>query len=200
MLSMLISAALAAPYPSQTIAFSDARDPDAIELVDGRTLRIAYGQISPEQVDAFKEGHPLELGYAPERGMFLRDPSSGAEAAVHQIIGGEHLIEVYGAACHDSAHSTADMHDCQKEILSSWQAEVARQWAALEARHSPPEQRAIVRAARDAWEADREAQLDMIRMMYSGRDGTMWGLVAAQEHISLWQDQSERLGGWLSGG
>jgi uncharacterized protein YecT (DUF1311 family) len=50
-----------------------------------------------------------------------------------------------------------------------------------------------VRAAQRAWLAWRDAQSEAISAAYQ-REGTMWGLVAAERRLDLVREQAVRLG------
>lgn len=194
-LMLLVPCALPAATPlagGLEVTYAAQHDPNVIALADDTRLTVIYAEGQWEQVEAWAEGQPLQLGFDAELGTVLRDADGKVALPVVDDLGARHPITVARTQCEEQAESTLDMQACTAQALERWDRQLNLNYRRLLSTLDG-DRRAAVQAAQRAWLAWRDVQVEAISAVYR-RDGSLWGLVAAGRRVDLTREQALRLG------
>ncbi len=179
----------------ETVIYQNNFDPNGIELKNGDRLTVQYGKMSWEEVNQWKKGKSLILGYSPTQGAYLENPITKHTLPI--ISGIKNApIDTLLQRCTNQNSSTYGMLQCISQANQQWDQALNRNYKRVMSTLSP-EQQAPVRAAQRQWIAYRDAQIKAIQAIYN-RQGTLWGVIASEKVMDITKTQSQRLASYLT--
>lgn len=195
---LMASSLMAAPALewSRDVHFKAQHDPNLIELKEGEILRVRYDDTSWQRASVWASGQKLKLGWHTKLGAVLQDPAGGNPLPIAMLVQGDHPITQALQACEQKNDATLAMQACLSDAKSRWDRQLNINYQAL-LRMLSPEQQRTIKAAQRSWLIWRDAQFSAIAAAYS-QEGTLWGLVAGEQQVTLVREQADRLGQQLA--
>lgn len=175
---------------SEPVQYLENHDVDMVWLAGGRKLKVKYSNISWEEVETWKKGKALLLGYRAETGPVLLDAVSGKWIPILSGLD-RHPIDQLLEKCIEADETTVGMVMCAEEAHQRWDKELNRVYTILMQQIGGAQKR-VLREAQRQWIVFRDKETEFITKFYS-EQGSIFRVFAANDIMALTKSRVERL-------
>lgn len=177
---------------SEAVQYKENHDPGMIWLMDGRKIKVAFGELSWEHIEQLKAGHKLTITYSPDQGCWLRDDTAKKQIEILDGLPTHPLDTLLRRYLEQHGDTTRSMVAITLAARDQWDKELNRVYQALLA-SLPKDKRALVVDAQRKWIQFREAELKALGQGIYHRDGTIYQVIFANRAMEVTRERALKL-------
>ena len=129
----------------------------------------------------------MGLHYSHSGGVTVKDAKSGIQFQLTGPID-THPIDIALDKLTYIYYSTVEIKECQVLAIDAWKNEVEREY-----RIATGAGNQLLKASQETWEKYQNSHIKYLNSIYSGRDGTIWGITSLGHRIRLFKARANEL-------
>ena len=176
--------------------FVGIRDPGLakIRLLSGESIEGQHDDDDWEMLHTWEEAdskaatqRAVLVKYTLEHGISVEDRKSGESFTLRGPLP-THPIDLAVDQCREEFNDMIGIKSCLGLAIDAWAVESARAYINLGGDSDP-----LLMASQDAWSRYSEAQIDLLRSVLAGSEGSISGLYFAEAVAKIYRNRTEEL-------